>query len=280
MATTLGVDASAVNVTGVADVALAGRRLQQTGGSSGVDGGAIAVTFRPSVSGGGNATALLASVTALSTSSEGLMAALRSVGISATVTVAAPVLTAAPVVVPVLETAAAATSYYASVEADLSTLSSSEALSVVTQVATALNDPNSALNANASAAAGVRASLLTAIAASATSANTSAGVESAALTVSSLVANASQISAAGATAALDILLAVSSAGSGSGNVVFTQDASNAVTGALSSIVNATSADAVDTAVLGSVFSVVNNLAGSQLVGLAAGASVEVSSPAI
>ena len=94
------------------------------------------------------------------------------------------------------------------------------------------------------------------------------------------MANASQINGAGAATALSILLTVSSAGSAGNNVTFSQGASDAVTGALSSIVSATSTGAVDTAVLGSVFNVVNSLAGSQLAGLAAGAAVEVSSPAI
>ena len=273
MATTVGVNASAVNVTGVSDVATTGRRLQQRGGTS------VAVTFAVTT-GSGNASALLATVTALGTNSSSLMSTLRSVGIVAEVTVAAPVVTAAPVVVPALTTTADAVSYIASVTTDVSTLSASQALMVVTAVAAALNNPNSTLNGNVSAAADARTSLLTAIASSASSVNTSAGVESAAVTVSSLVSNSSQINTAGATVALGILLPVSSAGSTGGNVTFTQDASDAVTAALSSIVRASSIGAVDAVVLGPVFSVVNNLASSQLAGLAAGASVEVSSPAI
>lgn len=274
MATTLGVNASAVNVTGVSDVATTGRRLQQRGGTS------VAVTFAVTT-GSGNASALLATVTALCADSSSLMSTLRSVGIAAEVTVAAPVVTVAPVVVPALTTTDDAVSYIASVTTDVNTLSASQALTVVTAVAAALNDPNSTLNGNATAAADARTSLLTAIASSATSSvKTSAGVESAAVTVSSLVSNSSQINTAGATVALGILLPVSSAGSTGGNVTFTQDASNAVTVALSSIVGATSIGAVNTSVLGSVFSVVNNLAGSQLAGLSMGASVEVSSPNI
>ena len=260
VAATLNVTTSTVNVTEVAD------------GSRG------SVRFAFTVSGVGNYSALVASIAVLATNPDSLLSRLQlMLGFPVTfVTVATP-----SVAVVNAGDAAAATSYYASLSAGLSTLNASAALSGAAQLAASLNDPGSSLNSNAAAAADVRTSVLTAIAASATSsANTSAGVENAALTVSSLVSNSSQINAAGAAVALNILLAVSSAGTTSSNVTFSQGASNAVTAALSSIVGATSTGAVDTAVLGSVFSVVNHLASSQLAGLAAGASVEVSSPAI
>ena len=260
VAATLNVATSTVDVTEVAD----GSR------------GSVQIAF--TVSGVGNYSALVASIAVLATNPDSFLSRLQlMLGFPTTfVTVATP-----SVAVVNTGDAAAATSYYASLSAGLSTLNASAALTGAAQLAASLNDPGSSLNSNATAAADVRTSVLTAIAASATSsANTSAGVENAALTVSSLVSNSSQINAAGAAVALNILLAVSSAGTSGSNVTFSQGASNAVTAALSSSVGATSTGAVDTAVLGSVFSVVNNLAGSQLAGLAAGASVEVSSPAI
>jgi hypothetical protein len=277
MATTLQLATSAVNVTGVTDVApAAGRRLLQSGnGGSGSYGGSIAVAF--SIRGSSDASALLASVSALAADSSSFVAALQSAGITATVTVALPVLT---VVAPDLTTTQDAATYYAAAEAGLLALSAANALSVAAQLAGQLNSASSVLNSNASAAADVRASLLTVITSSATAANTTAAVQSAATTVSALVANSSQVNEAGASAALGILRPVSLSGTVNRAVEFTQSTSDAVMGALSSIVDATGAGAVEATQLGTVFTVVNNLAGSQLVGLAAGASVYVSSSAI
>jgi hypothetical protein len=153
---------------------------------------------------------------------------------------------------------------------------------MVSAAAASLNSPNSALNANASAAAEVRAELLTAISGSAASASTPAALESVADAVQSLVSNASQINAAGAGAALDLLLAVSSAGTTRG-VTVSNGTGYAVATSLSSIVSAALApnSAINASVLAQVFDVVNSLAGSQLSSLAAGAPpLEISSPAI
>jgi hypothetical protein len=114
------------------------------------------------------------------------------------------------------------------------------------------------------------------------SAATPEALQAAAATVSLLVANAASITPAGASAALDALLSLSSAGAERG-VAVNNATAFAVAASLSSIVGAAVApgSTLDAGVLQQVLGVVDNLAASQLVGLAPGAPpVEISSPAI
>ena len=160
-----------------------------------------------------------------------------------------------------------------------SNMSTSNSSLLVKLVADSLNDPTSMLNANATAAAAVRESLLTALVNATTlNASTSADLELVSTAVVSLVANASQISPGGAVSALKLLSSVAGAGSAVSIV-----ASHAVADSLSSLVTASRApnSTLPVATLGAVLGVVNTLSGSLLVGAIAGSPpLSVSSAAV
>ena len=146
--------------------------------------------------------------------------------------------------------------------------SASNAVALVTSAAAMLNDADSLLNTNATAAAAVRTNLLMAVSGAAVNASTATALQSAASAVSLLLANTSQVSSAGADAALSILQSVSSAGT-QRNVSVSLATSVAITAGLSSIAEAAqSMDSdVDPSVLLTVSDIVDSLAQSQLAGL-------------
>ena len=162
-------------------------------------------------------------------------------------------------------------------------MTASAAVALVTSAAAMLNDPGSALNGNATAAAEVRTMLLSTVSAAASNASTPAALQSAASAVSALVSNPLQVSAAGAATALSVLSSVSAAGSSRG-VAVSLEASLAVTAGLSSIASAalSPASTVTPGVLLQVSSIVDALASSQLCAITVPGAppVEVSSPAI
>ena len=164
-------------------------------------------------------------------------------------------------------------------------VSASTSVALVTSAAVMLNDPDSALNANVTAAASVREQLLRAISVdTAAAAATPAAIEAVASAVAQLVTNASQVSPGGADAALALLSSVSTAGTDGRQVPISNATSYAVANGLSSIVGAALAtsSAVNTSVLARVLDVVNQQAASQLAQLTVPGAppVEVSSPAI
>ena len=181
----------------------------------------------------------------------------------------------------VFTSAAAQSSFLTALSSSAATLTASAALALVTGAAAMLNDPRSLLNATA--AADVRSSLLSAVSAAAANASSPAALQSAASAVSELVANPAQLSAAGAATALSVLAAISTAGSSRG-VAVSLDTGVAVTAGLSSIATAAQSpgSAVSTGVLLQVSNVVDALATSQLTAMTVpdAPPVEVSSPAI
>jgi hypothetical protein len=156
-------------------------------------------------------------------------------------------------------------------------------VALVSSIASLLNDPNSALSTNASAAADTRANLLTLVGSAATLATTPEALASAADAVTTLVSNASQISASGAATALSVLEAISGSGAG-GKVPISAAASAGVAAGLSSIATAALApnSPVSPSVLATVANVVGSLATSLLSALTTpgAAPVTVSSPLI
>jgi hypothetical protein len=132
------------------------------------------------------------------------------------------------------------------------------------------------LNANASAAADVRATLLTAVAASASSVNTSAAFGVNGIDCSSSLS--SQIR----TRRRDGADHPAGGFSRGRRARRRSDQRDQPCGGRRALVIVVAADAgsVNTAVLASIFSIVDDLADSQLAGLAAGSTMEVTSPAI
>ena len=167
---------------------------------------------------------------------------------------------------------------------DLSSLSPAAAATALLDAAYSLNDPNSPLNSNATAATALRDNLLDKLT---TSVNLSsvgaAALTSLATSVSSLVGNPDQISAAGAASALSLLSQITTVGSSSG-APLSSSTGTAVALGLSSIVSAatsSSSAAVPASALTTVFNVVNSLSTSLVTGVAAGAPpVEIVSAAI
>ena len=156
-------------------------------------------------------------------------------------------------------------------------------VALVSSIAGMLNDPGSLLNANATAAADTRASLLNLVDSAAALATTPEALASAADAVSTLVSNASQISPAGATTALSVFETISGGGAG-GNVTISPAASAGVAAGLSSVASAALApnSSVSPAVLQRVSNVVSALATSLLTAFSTpgAAPVTVSSPLI
>ncbi len=275
LAATLQVDRAALQLVSVRDAAALRRRSLLQSGS----GVAVAFTLE-----GLSASALLASVGAVSANTSALLGALRSAGLSITaVSVLAPVFEQAglPAVPEYFASEEALSLFFADLAAAAGTMNASAAVALVTSAAASLNDPNS-LGKNATAAGEVRAQLLEAISAAAGTASTPAELASTADAVVLLVSNASQINVAGAAAALDVLLSVSSAGSERGVAITPAAAASVATG-LSSIVAAAQlpGSSLDASVLLKVLDVVNSLAASQAVGLQLGdAPVQISSASI
>ena len=151
-----------------------------------------------------------------------------------------------------------------------SNLSTSGAALLARTVASSLNSPSSLLSSNATAAAAVRETLLTALVnSSAVNASSSDELDQVSNAVVSLVANASQISAGGAVAALSLLSNIASAGTAVSN-----QAGQAVANSLSSLVSASrtpNSTLPATSTFGAVLGVVNSLSGSLLVGIQPGA---------
>jgi len=184
----------------------------------------------------------------------------------------------------VFPTAAAQANFLTVLTDTAANLTGAASVALVTGAAEMLNDPNSLLNSDPVAAAGVRTSLLITVYAAAANASTSAELQSAAAAVRLLVINTTQINAAGAAAALSALQSISGANANGLGVPVTYEVSVAVTASLSSVVTAalTPGSSIGSTVLLQVSNVVDALAASQLSGLTVPGSppVEVSSPAI
>ena len=156
-------------------------------------------------------------------------------------------------------------------------------VALVSSITNLLNDPNSLLSNNATAAAETRATLLNLVDSAAVLATTPEALASAADAVKWLVSNASQISASGAATALSVLESISGGGT-HGNITISPAASAGVAAGLSSIATAAllPGSAVSPAVLQTVANVVSFLAANLLSALTTpgAAPVTVNSPLI
>jgi len=173
-------------------------------------------------------------------------------------------------VAPTLTNISQQTAHISDVAATLTSgnLSTSNAALLARTVAASLNSPSSPLSSNATAAAAVRESLLTALVnCTSLKGSTSADLDQLSKSVVSLVSNASQISSGGAVAALTLLSNVASKGAQVSSL-----SGQAVTDSLSSLVTASSApnSTLPVTTFGGVLGVVTTLSGSLLIGINAG----------
>ena len=180
-----------------------------------------------------------------------------------------------------IETLIANSSY--TVSGAYSETSAVTTLALVSSIAGMLNQLSSPLSSNATAAADIRANLLTVISSASTNVSTPEALASAAGAVNALVSNLLQISASGAATALSVLQFISTGGP-SLNVTINQAAVVSVAQALSSIASAalTPNGVVSSAVLQNVSDITSSLASSLLAALTTpgAAPVTVFSPLI
>jgi hypothetical protein len=182
--------------------------------------------------------------------------------------------------------AAGQASFLANITALVSNLGGTGAVALATAAADMLNDPDSPIASNLSAAAGARATLLESVAATQSSPVTSEALESLATSVAALLGNATQINGASATTALSLLATVCGAGTTTtGALAVNVETASAAVTALSSIAAAALASdttGVDIVVLSQLSSLTNSLAGSLFAGLdtPGGAPVTLDSDAI
>ena len=266
-------------MTAVLDAAARRRSVLQSSSS---------VTVACDITGSGTdaASAVVDSLTALSSNPSAFLTALQAAGVPVTgLTVAAPGLSVAAPAVPALfnVSSAAQAQYFDVMLSTVATLaanvSQSQAVVLAATAADLLNAGSSLLSP--AAATEVRTELMRVINATVAIATSSSEVEQIAVTVAKLVANATQVSAESAGMALFILDIISD-NSARGSTL-TNNTSQDVAKGLSSVVAVVllQNNTLNVTALAQVSGIVNKLAASQLVGLAPGAAaVDTWSPAI
>jgi hypothetical protein len=261
IAVMLGVHATSINVTSVADAASRRRRELRAAA-------APSVTVAFEVLSASSPWALLDAVTALSADASAFAALLRAASLSTItgVSVALPALSvrggaalAPPPTLIALTDASAEAQWAASVaDAIASSTTFAAAAALALRAGVALND-GASLN---SSAVDARGAVLLALSGAALEAVSASDLRLLAAATAALAADVAQLSTLGANAVLTILDAVSAAGAATNSSLLSNATVDAVAASLSSVIKAARApdSSLDGAVLQRCFDVVNNVA--------------------